>query len=923
MPSIFSKTVQHNRSNNNNNSERSLFILGLEGAKVTGVKKIEEVSNLFLTHLEKDQPEWYDIIQAALKNKMVKLNHYFTNLNSTIMTMVVGLADHYLQKLAKECNFPRGLPIVWHTTNGIKAVRGFVPKFGNDKMDNNKQLLDLVEGDSFSLKLSGSLGFVFAYIDDNDMLVLCFAAKNSTNNVFTKKHWQLLRKTVKDLHRFANKLADSQMTVCCENIANNLGADHASIPKRSVSVAHSATIPDPNKQGRLLALNAHDSAKVFSDLELDFADRWIIRDVKAWQPIAEELNAMRDDATWSKISKILTQAVEASVLELEAGTFHHDHSDCCEGLIFWHNGQVAFKWKLFLYVLMTMCFRPVCEKPELFNDGFALNQWILEFLDRWVCHEENVPKSRTLIWKVLEQIEINLDKIDPERYLTVVEPIVNEARHSLENGVHIDANEIMLRMFPNINDKIVIIGDNIENLEKFTQKPSLHSRWIGFTSNPSLLQQYLKAGYKADMSQIHTVKQDALRKKLLETVLGFESQVAASSSSSFSSAVPALVKVSQVSTHLPVITPVKNTKLTFVLVQGLLGSGKTEAIKELLKLLEMFEEEVAMSIDADGVRNWWNVPVQSNKGQKKPLSQHVRDALKNKVRIMIFDINACDARQKIENVQKSLAKAKIDLTNIRFVVLKNEAFDKFPIQDQIEFSTQAVMGRESHPSLRASDGEEKVRQAVTDFVGFYTKSFGTDPTNVLPFKTIHRDADGKLAFLPQDLFEAEMQRVLAAILSGDFDIDAATTVATVATTVAPVNKKQQKKAGPQQFRLRLPKSAVHSLIEKEKFPLDPQKEYHITLLFKRPNDSVPNGYLEQFSALKSFEITDIVTEAGWFILVNRAFAQPNGIPFHITVAVPEGKKPVDAGFQAKAQLDQGTLTQLDAPITVEVEYVVL
>ena len=69
--------------------------------------------------------------------------------------MFVCYYDHILIKLAKECNMPRGFPVLWFPGKKIKFC-GFRPKFDND-MKGEVPLELEADGVAWFKKLSGFL----------------------------------------------------------------------------------------------------------------------------------------------------------------------------------------------------------------------------------------------------------------------------------------------------------------------------------------------------------------------------------------------------------------------------------------------------------------------------------------------------------------------------------------------------------------------------------------------------------------------------------------------------------------------------------------------------------------------------------------------------------------------------------------------
>ena len=97
-------------------------------------------------------------------------------LKGLYMIMVNGRNDSDLEKLATVINFPRGLPVLWKPREFID-IRGFHPKFQNDKRNNvvfDSKMLNDANELNFFLKWSGFLLHViaFKYMDSYHWTVL-------------------------------------------------------------------------------------------------------------------------------------------------------------------------------------------------------------------------------------------------------------------------------------------------------------------------------------------------------------------------------------------------------------------------------------------------------------------------------------------------------------------------------------------------------------------------------------------------------------------------------------------------------------------------------------------------------------------------------------------------------------------------------
>ena len=82
-------------------------------------------------------------ILSALDRKMMKLKAYRpmdteASGSSMYLLMLVGFNDIWLENLGRECEMPRGFPIIWYPPSGSSENHlikffGFRRKFSNDK----------------------------------------------------------------------------------------------------------------------------------------------------------------------------------------------------------------------------------------------------------------------------------------------------------------------------------------------------------------------------------------------------------------------------------------------------------------------------------------------------------------------------------------------------------------------------------------------------------------------------------------------------------------------------------------------------------------------------------------------------------------------------------------------------------------------
>ena len=112
--------------------------------------------------------EWSDRAEplvTALDSGKFKLRSFKATIDPEkhpMVYMFVCYYDHILIKLAKECNMPRGFPVLWFPGKKIKFC-GFRPKFDND-MKGEVPLELEADGVAWFKKLSGFLGQLLTWV---------------------------------------------------------------------------------------------------------------------------------------------------------------------------------------------------------------------------------------------------------------------------------------------------------------------------------------------------------------------------------------------------------------------------------------------------------------------------------------------------------------------------------------------------------------------------------------------------------------------------------------------------------------------------------------------------------------------------------------------------------------------------------------
>ena len=103
---------------------------------------------------------------VSIKKNRCNLKFYPTELKEVFIVMVHCPIDSVLIRLAKECSFPRGFPIIWKSDTNEIEYKGFYPKFSNDIIGQSVvKSKDFAGADNIIItkKYSGFLGQVMAF----------------------------------------------------------------------------------------------------------------------------------------------------------------------------------------------------------------------------------------------------------------------------------------------------------------------------------------------------------------------------------------------------------------------------------------------------------------------------------------------------------------------------------------------------------------------------------------------------------------------------------------------------------------------------------------------------------------------------------------------------------------------------------------
>ncbi len=132
----------------------------------------------------KNSTNYPNLADLLKQNPKIKPKCFKVSLHDSTIAYLVIIQCHHdttLMKLAKDCNFPRGFPILYIPGKSIQ-IYGFYPKFDNDERAKKveKSVFKDATSVSGSLKYSGFLGGVLPFLWDGKVYVI-FTSKNDAD----------------------------------------------------------------------------------------------------------------------------------------------------------------------------------------------------------------------------------------------------------------------------------------------------------------------------------------------------------------------------------------------------------------------------------------------------------------------------------------------------------------------------------------------------------------------------------------------------------------------------------------------------------------------------------------------------------------------------------------------------------------------
>lgn len=347
-------------------------------------------------------------------SKQLKMGFFRSETHPFYLIMISSNNDQTLIRLAKDCRFPRGFPLIWTPGHSV-VLYGFHPKFDND--DRQKQDVDKfsdAEILQIMLKFSGFLGQVIVW-DHEDTVYWTVTSKNSIGNTFADDAARIVaplmtEKLIQTLHDDRVYFCGEVMSfndqchgarVLTENIVVTCVGQYQIIAADPVDTDGKETKAFPEPVDTFSYIFGHEAMhKYCVDHGLPVSDIWVVTDniVRFMQ----EMSAMRDCMRMQDFRRLTEQS---ALTQLKGNILHEDIlGDILEGFVMWKTSKcgevVVKKWKLPEYTSRTFGLRAwisqqTGEVPvQLKFLGPAFHRHVMQYVDHWVLSEKKYWTQR-------------------------------------------------------------------------------------------------------------------------------------------------------------------------------------------------------------------------------------------------------------------------------------------------------------------------------------------------------------------------------------------------------------------------------------------------------------------------------------------------------------------------------------------------
>ena len=335
------------------------------------------------------------------KNIIYPIFHQAIELKNVYLVMIVSSNDNVLIKMANECGFPRGFPVIWIPDIYMQYF-GFYPKFSNDSrqlVDNNYIEFDNVISLTFFKKWSGFLTQVLSFVI-NGKTYWTITSKNSAN--YQSKFIIDAKRLIKPLMTInvIEVMIKKQLHFCAEIISKNDQVHGSAVITESpiITSIGKGKIYDLFQQynkildgdNKFVDFYSNDEIiKICNDYNLPCDSSVSINNPDTAKLFIKELSQRRDFMTDTDLELLIQKFINNGLI-INKGTISHlDVSgECLEGLVIKMtdaNGIVnTKKYKFANYIVRTILLR---EQFNKFCFGYDLVTQTKKFVELWCVSE--------------------------------------------------------------------------------------------------------------------------------------------------------------------------------------------------------------------------------------------------------------------------------------------------------------------------------------------------------------------------------------------------------------------------------------------------------------------------------------------------------------------------------------------------------
>jgi len=426
-------------------------------------------------------------------------------LENCYLVILKGKSDEVLIKLAEDCGFPRGFPIIWKLGVSID-IFGFKPKFDNDSREEtltNQAVFNEIKTIKFNFKYSGFLAQVFAFCIDGKEYWSC-AAKNSSGNQFTKDIYRIIGN--KMTSQLVTNMVSEKIHFCGECMSFNDQGHGAKVLKEDIVITavgeghhikydQRDVIPLRGGQDTIVKFHKPEDMRQFAlthnlsvdtvyEITNDYNDcaGTFLQDLSKnrnmmdlslfhtfWNEQHQKSIKIKTDIKFKFEKEVTTQIdtkIDDTYFKVGAGTVQHSDilGNILEGLIIVieynsDKSPLTLKYKFPLYTVRTMFLRDfLSQNGTLFLPDMFYSK-CNTFISRWVVKESDNNDFGKTFWKYACYQMLHDSDVNHESYNK--DPQYVEQHVAFQESQQVDAQEEDAQEEQKSEDNVHVSSKNV------------------------------------------------------------------------------------------------------------------------------------------------------------------------------------------------------------------------------------------------------------------------------------------------------------------------------------------------------------------------------------------------------------------------------------------------------------------------------